>query len=140
VHGVVAQPSYPSLRAWPDTADYFFGPGAPSLPFTHYSRKRRFRDGIEFGCAARPVGAIVCLGDAETATDRVVIRDLHGHASGAAVVGAAKNMPLGTRKLEAFQAHLDLADDVPVVRATGPRGFERVGDLCSRLVNWTTTL
>jgi hypothetical protein len=130
-----AQPSYPSLRAWPDTAEFFFGASARSLPFTHDSAKRRYRDGIEFSCVARPVVAIACL-VGETATDSVAFHDVQGHAAGASVVGAAKNMPLGPKKAEAFEALLQLADRVPVIRISGPRGFEQVNVLRDRLVGW----
>jgi hypothetical protein len=142
LHGKpIVQPSYASLRASSDTARFVLGRDMGGLPFTHYSEKRRYTDGLAFSHDPYPLVGIVSLSWAPPGRgDAVEIRVLRGHESRAAVVRGAKSMPLGEKKIETFEALIDLADIVPVVHVTAPFGFDRLSDVRESLVEWAAML
>lgn len=51
---VVAIPSYPGVRLWPETATAIFGEGKPLAEVAHYTEKRRVDENAGIQFCARP--------------------------------------------------------------------------------------
>jgi hypothetical protein len=129
----LAQPSYPSVRVWDSAARQLFGDERVGEPFVHYTEKRRYRDGLRFASAPEPVTAVGVL-HYEWGADSVSVEPIRGHAASAAVVGAARTLPLGKQKLTTIESLLDLSERVPVVKVTLPDDISRLPHVASELV------
>jgi hypothetical protein len=136
--GPVVQPSYPSVRIGRAAAEYLLGDHSCSFGFAHYTKKRRYRDGLLFAEAAMPVTAIVILDYG--ATERIEVRTLRGHTAAATIIGGAKSLPIGPSKAATIEMLLDLANQVPVARIVLPDDLGSLPRARDTLTKWVDSL
>jgi hypothetical protein len=138
-NGVFVQPSYPSIRAWGDTAAHFLA-GRPGTPFAHYSEKLRYSHGPQFAAEAVPLLGFVLLTRSSDHQGATCVEPRRGHLAGATVVRGAKSLPIGRRKTQAFATLLRLSEQVPVAEVRTTSGFAGVSRTRDALISWVERL
>lgn len=128
---VIAQPGYPRLRLWPETAGALFG----ELPLLTPNWSKRYLDlAAQFRDTPAAVAAIYVLGPFSEGAPAVVPL-----AGGAAAIRLIQNTSMNVvldaamraRELELVAAVLER---VPVAEARPARGLERLDAFCETLI------
>jgi len=132
---LVVQPSYPSARIWEDAVQHFFAAPSSSLPVSHLTSKRRFRDGLAFCDHALPVGGVITLARRRE-REGVELRPLRGHAAIAAVLEGIKAAPRGSERPTALKTLLRLAGEVPVATLNATPRLDDLPTIMDELDRW----
>ncbi|HEY3673377.1 MAG TPA: hypothetical protein VGN51_20750 [Acidimicrobiia bacterium] len=134
--GMVAQPSYPSVRLWDATAIALLGSTGDGLPFSEFSKKRRYRRDFTFGVKGAVVSHIVQIAwPRPEAPDSIEIEELSGHES-FAVAHAGQYLPEGATRAQAVAGLLELSGQAQVGRLRVPTALDRLSELRDALVSW----
>jgi hypothetical protein len=137
--GLLAQPSYPSARLYPRSARALLGDGAHGRPYTHYSDKLRFSDGITFTTEAVPVRGVVRVARSSAKVSAgAAITTLQGHAACATLVHGLRFSPRVSRSTTVERV-TELAEQAPVGQVTIDHDLDALSDVCSALLDWFHT-
>jgi hypothetical protein len=134
--GLVAQPGYPSARLSKRTARALLGDGEDGRPFTHYSPKLRFSNGINFAADAVPVRGVVGVDRSSTKVAAgTTITTIQGHAACAMLVDALRFSPRVSRALT-VERIIELAEQARVGQVTINHDLDALPDVGRTLLDW----
>jgi hypothetical protein len=134
--GLVAEPSYASARLSEHTARALLGDRARGRPFTHYSHKLRFSDGVTFATDPVPIRGVVRVDRTSSEVpDGAEIATFDGHAACATLVQALRFSPRLNRATTVEHV-VDLADQARVGHATINHDLDALPDACGALLDW----
>lgn len=142
--GVLAIPTYRSLRVWPDTVSGVFRETPSVVPMAHYSAKRRvvMPEGQEEADAPIPLSALYILAPGtDTGAHTISMTKLSARDACMAVVANAFQLDVtdSRRTAEAFAAAGDIAERIPAFELTYPRNFASLAAVRSAIANHHAT-
>jgi hypothetical protein len=130
---VIASPTYPSLRLWPDSLEQVFAERPNVAPMAHYSTKRRVVTPVGDPPTERaaPLRCICILGDAANENHSIVIEPLTVQEATIAIIRNTFQLDVGDRHRAAslFEAAATIAEQVPAFVLRYPRDYDRLGDV-----------
>jgi hypothetical protein len=134
--GFVAPPSYPTVRLSPRTARALLGDDARGKPYTHYSNKLRFSDGITFTTEAVPVRGVVRLERAHARLPAgAAITTFRGHAACASLIHGLRFSPR-TSRAKTVRHVTELTEQARVGQVTIDHDLNALPDVCRVLLEW----
>ena len=141
---VLAAPTYPSLRLWPDALEGVFESRPKVAPMAHYSTKRRVvRDaGTSSPQEPTPLKALYVLGEPAVAGDDVSIEPLSEREAVMAIIGNTFQLDPSdkTRASRLFEQAAQVAQRLPAFELSYPREFARLAEVRAAVLRHARTL
>lgn len=138
---VIATPTYPSLRLWPDSAEALYPSGANTAPMAAYSDKQRVH-GTAVHMDAQEVSALIVLGDPAESLDQPAFSPLRAVDACLALVRHSFQLDPGDKPRMATHLRTcsEIARRVPAFRFDYRRDFAQADAIVAALQAHAGTL
>ena len=141
---VLAAPTYPSLRLWPDALEGVFASPPQVAPMAHYSTKRRVLRDVGLSSPGDPASlkALYVLGEPASDCHDVSLDPLSEREAVMAVIGNTFQLDTSdkTRASRLFEQAAQVARHLPAFELHYPREFARLGEVRAAILRHVRSL